>query len=256
MENEVNYKFIQFFQIKCPVSCISDNVIEFKDNPNSEIKIIKIITHSFKRLPKPYETQCYEYPTNETQFHCLNKCYEKSYQNHFQCIPKYNSLLTIRLYDDYIDPNVTFCSDYYINKENEFNNNLHHICLLKCPVACVNDLFLHQTTTEDIRTLHYMTEYTFGLNNHFYIEITYLPQLLFIQLVISIANILSLWHGISFIGLLQDMMGYIGRYADNTYIIQILYYIRCSNVNSLPLKILLKVSNYSNIQFVTNFQLS
>ena len=93
--------------------------------------------------------------------------------------------------------------------------------------------------------------YKFSLNENFYIQITYLPQLLFIQLVISIANILSLWHGISFIGLLQDMMGYIGRYADNCYIIQILYYIRCSNVNSLQLKIYLKVSNGVNVQYVT-----
>src|SRR6185437_4360778 len=93
--------------------------------------------------------------------------------------------------------------------------------------------------------------YKFSLIEHFYIQITYLPQLLFIQLVISIANILSLWHGISFIGLLQDMMGYIGRHVDNCYIIQILYYMRCSNVNSLPLKILLKVSNHSNVHYVT-----
>ena len=143
--NKINFykiKFILHSQNSFPV--ISDNVIEFKDNPNSEMKLIKIIRYSFKRLPKPYETQCYEYPTNETQFHCLNKCYEKSYQNHFQCIPKYNSLLTIRLYDDYIDPNVTFCSDFYINKENKFNYKLIKFCQTKCPVSCISDMFMHQ----------------------------------------------------------------------------------------------------------------
>ena len=107
------------------------------------MKQISIIRYELKRLPKPYDTQCYEYWGNETQFDCLNKCYRNKYENRFKCIPKYNSLLTIQLNDGYIDPNVTFCSNYYTNQNNATNKKIYQICLNKCPVQCFEDLFIY-----------------------------------------------------------------------------------------------------------------
>ena len=125
------------------------------------------------------------------------------------------------------------------------------ICQNMCPVSCAESLYLYKVVNVNSKQVNYYQHFEFELRDSFYILIKYLPRYTFIELIISIANILSLWHGISFIGLLQDMMGYIRRYVDNCYIIQILYYMRCSNVNSLPLKILLKVSNHSNVHYVT-----
>ena len=133
---------------------MTDKVIEFKDNIKYyEIKLIKIMRYLLKRLPKPYDTQCQEYSGNETQFHCLNKCYEKSYQNQFQCIPKYNSLLTIQLHNQYIQPNVTFCQNYYINNETEFNIKIIEYCQHKCPVSCQDNSYLFHVSDTTI-TLH------------------------------------------------------------------------------------------------------
>src|SRR6185437_10470288 len=99
----------------------NDNVVQFKDLVYHHAYTIKIIRYDFKRLPKPYDTQCYDYRENETKFPCLNKCYETEYMNRFQCIPRNNSLLTVRLYDKHIEPNVTFCNNYSINSQHYLN---------------------------------------------------------------------------------------------------------------------------------------
>src|SRR6185437_12985750 len=93
-----------------------------------------------KRLPKPYDTQCYEYSGNETQFQCLDKCYENEYQRKFRCIPKYNSLLTIQLHK-YNSNNINFCSNIYINNGSYVNDQTHEYCKSKCPVNCLENLF-------------------------------------------------------------------------------------------------------------------
>ena len=63
--------------------------------------------------------------------------------------------------------------------------------------------------------------YYFYLNGDFYILIKYSAKNTLITLIISIANILSLWHGISFIGLLQGVITYCEQYVKNTRIINI-----------------------------------
>ena len=76
---------------------VYDNNIEFRDNPNKFVKLISLTRYEFHRLPKPYDTQCHEYSANDTQSHCLNKCYQKAYESRYKCIPKQNSLLIVRL---------------------------------------------------------------------------------------------------------------------------------------------------------------
>ena len=104
---------------------MGDNVFEYRDNTNGfRNRLIKIFRYELKRLPKPYDTRCHEYSANKSQFHCINNCYLNKYLDKFRCIPKYNSLLTIQLSNNLIEPNVTFCPDYYINNDNNFNSEL------------------------------------------------------------------------------------------------------------------------------------
>src|SRR6185437_15297986 len=111
--------------------------------------------------------------------------------------------LTIQFLNEFIVPNVTFCSQYTINDGNEFNTNLNKLCQQNCPVSCdddVYDLYYH-TIDERVNTLHpydgLYAYYKFQLAQHYYIFIIYSPQLTFKGLVISMASILSLWHGIN-----------------------------------------------------------
>jgi hypothetical protein len=200
---------------------LSDDVIHFKDFIDKTWKVIQIIRYDFKRLPKPYDTQCYEYPANETQFHCLNECYRKAYEKRFHCIPKYNSLLTIQLFDDYIEPNVTFCSEYYINENNEFNNIISKLCYYNCPIACMETVFeakLSDFIFDDNLYTVFFNKLKFQLNNNFNSNINYLPKMTFIELLICISNVLSLWHGMTFIGIIVDLFHYIGLYSQNVQI--------------------------------------
>ena len=206
----LKFKFIMHAPNTLPL--LSDDSIQFKDYINNLYQKIYIIRYDFKRLPKPYDTQCYEYSANETQFHCINKCYETEYQNHFKCIPKNNSLLTIRLYDKYIEPNVTFCSQFNLNNIHNFNQRLINLCKHKCPVQCLDSLFLSNVVPIP---LHSYRWFEFILNNDYYILIKYSEEFTFIGLIISIANILSLWHGVSFISLLKITSAFISQNIHN-----------------------------------------
>ena len=62
----------------------------------------------FKKLPKPYETNCRNYG-NSNRFECLNECYLNGYNQKWNCTPNDNHLLTIVLKNGIIEPNVKFC---------------------------------------------------------------------------------------------------------------------------------------------------
>jgi len=188
---------------------LTDDFIHLKDYIDDKTsKSIQIIRYDFKRLPKPYDTQCYEYPANETQFHCLNECYEKAYEKRFHCIPKYNSLLTIQLFNDYIEPNITFCEHYNINNKTDINRYLIKSCNIKCPSPCRGSLFLSNI-------LDTIDDFNFNLYHNYYNLVKYTEAITFIDLIIKMANILSLWHGISFIGVLNKFLNIINHNITN-----------------------------------------
>ena len=205
----INYYKIKFI-IHSPnrFPDIFDNIIQFKDLMDEQKRNIQIIRYDFKRLPKPYDTQCYDYRDNETQIHCINKCYETEYRKHFQCIPTNNSLLTVRLYDKYIEPNVTFCNNYSINNRLDINRRLREWCKSRCPVQCLDSLYLSNV----IHFSGLLTGYKFRFIDEYYISINYSNTYTFIGLIISIANIMCLWHGISFINIINGLGIYIHKY--------------------------------------------
>jgi hypothetical protein len=50
-----------------------------------------------------------------------------------------------------------------------------------------------------------LISYRFALSDQFYVTINYAPTITIMTLVINIANILSLWHGINLISLIADL---------------------------------------------------
>ena len=83
--------------------------IHFTDNSLNQMTDFTIFLnkYEFKKLPKPYETQCQEYGDSyagSNRFECLNSCYRNGYNRHLNCTPNHNHLLTIQLNDGIIEP--------------------------------------------------------------------------------------------------------------------------------------------------------
>src|SRR6185437_11751831 len=92
--------------------------------------------------------------------------------------------------------------------------NMVQQCLIQCPVSCFKSIYLYELN-EVYKTL---STVKFKLRGSAYIAIIYSKKYTFIGLIISMANILSLWHGISFIGLLRDIIAFIQRFLYNSRI--------------------------------------
>ena len=114
--------------------------ISITEHPEYHIYIKKIV---FKRLPKPYDTNCEDYE-NSTRFQCLNDCYYKQYMDSIQCIPNSESLYTFEVKQQNDEKNITFClsDDKYLN----FKYKIQIKCDKQCLVSC--------------RDYYYSTEYT------------------------------------------------------------------------------------------------
>ena len=76
----------------------------------------------FERLPKPYDTDCQEYDTNN-QFECINNCFKMKYHNRFGCIPSQDSLFTYKL-----DDHINFCNDTFLNNLTLMNSAIESSC--------------------------------------------------------------------------------------------------------------------------------
>ena len=190
----------------------SDPTIDVNVNLNNQHKLIKMSRNEFKRLPPPYDTGCREYPDgNGRRFQCLNGCYLRYYTSELKCVPISDSRLTIKLYAFNIEPNVTFClNDSLIDnsKISKVNHMIDSNCPHECPAPCVENVYSYRMiVTEDISKSYVLqlTYYRFELSDQFYVTINYAPTITIMTLVINVANILSLWHGINLISLIADL---------------------------------------------------
>ena len=187
--------------------------IHFTDNSLNQMTDFTIFLnkYEFKKLPKPYETQCQEYGdsyVDSNRFKCLNNCYRNGYNRHLNCTPNHNHLLTIQLNDGIIEPKVKFCVKNE-DKVNEINWKLNRLCFKSCPESCKQILFRPSIEMSYVdngfRSQPKHVTYDFKIKDKTFIKINFEPKYLFINLIIDISNTLSLWHGISF----QDFLFFI-----------------------------------------------
>ena len=211
--------FVPHENHRIPLS--SDPTIGVNVNVNTPYKLIKMVRNEFKRLPPPYDTGCREYPDdgNGRRFQCLNGCYLRYYTSELKCVPISDSRLTIQLYAFNMEPNVTFClNDSLIDNStiSKVNHMIDSNCPHECPAPCVENVYSYRmfdNIVTDIlmdhdRSLSYSLElisYRFALSDQFYVTINYAPTITIMTLVINVANILSLWHGINLISLIADL---------------------------------------------------
>ena len=187
------------------------NEFELTDNSVIQLNSYRIVYNriDFKKLPKPYETNCRNYGRSN-RFQCLNECYLNGYQQKWNCTPNDNHLLTVVLKNNSIEPKVKFC--HKTDTETQiFNIYLRNLCIENCLESCEHVYFSTsiEVDVKNFDNMFTMTTYSpnfkFLIKENFYSQIIFNPRITFISLIISITNILSLWHGMSIL----SIFGYI-----------------------------------------------
>ena len=131
---------------------LTTDEIQVTDNSINQLDCYKLFIErkDFKKLPKPYETNCRNYG-NSNRFECLNECYLNGYNQKWNCTPNDNHLLTIVLKNGIIEPNVKFCYKDD-NQIKEFNNYLKRFCFTQCLESCEQTLFsVHQMKYQKLK---------------------------------------------------------------------------------------------------------
>ncbi len=152
---------------------------------------IKITKLQFDRLPPPYETQCYDYGKS-SRFQCVNEWYESMYRQELKCIPFEDSLMTIDLNDKYKYNSLNFCKNRTKIVKNEL---IEHDCSRLCGTPCQDDYFSYDS---EMIFKPLIEPIIFYIDGKYYSRLIYSPKTTFYSLIIDMANIWSLWHGISF----------------------------------------------------------
>ena len=101
-----------------------------KNEPQFRKIIFKETKIEFKKLPRPYETNCQNYGKSN-RFKCLNNCYFKEYQDSIECIPNFNSLYTFKLSDRNNEQNIS-CSEENQGEVKNVNLIIKEKCTRKC----------------------------------------------------------------------------------------------------------------------------
>ena len=214
--DEVDFSTTRYFKKKFFIHSykelpeITTNEFELTDNSVIQLNAYRIAYNriDFKKLPKPYETNCRNYGKSN-RFECLNECYLNGYNQKWNCTPNDNHLLTVVLKNNSIEPKVKFC--HKTDKETqEYNNFLRNYCFKECLESCEHAHFFISIEPDNHHieefTFTYFLEYKFILKEKFYSKIIFNPRITFIDLIISITNILSLWHGISFLSIFSNLL--------------------------------------------------
>ena len=168
--------------------------------------LAKLEKFEFQRLPKPYDTNCQKYG-NSTRFQCLNECYFDGYMSSdIKCIPNSESLYSIVLNDYSKDSEHTFCpyvDPYFIKKLNSYlTERCNQICLDSC-----EDMYYSTQYDETIGSFllgHFSIR--LQLKSFYFKRFKYFAKMTFISLILNMANIFSLWHGVTVLGLLKKVI--------------------------------------------------
>ncbi len=170
----------------------------------------------FKKLEPPYDTNCRKY-VNKTRADCLNHCFIKFKNSSKNCINDEQFLITFRINRNGLEPNISFktCDQ---NARKEGNSvNLHVNCSKECPVSCEEQIF----TFENIIFSFFNLNYTFDFYENYYTSINYSPNMLFMEYIIKVANLLSLWHGIDFTSIRDQIFELFALFLTKTKILNI-----------------------------------
>jgi hypothetical protein len=145
----------------------------------------------FKRLPSPYDTNCFDYRGSvKSRAQCLNELMIKNFLK-FKCLPKNHEQITFVIKNkSYAEFNYRFCRDSVVN-------SVEKISFSYCKIECEEEIY--DITNE--KSNYRWTDFNMTINHQRYMIVKYRPELEFIQFLANFGGLLGLWHGISFIDL-------------------------------------------------------
>ena len=252
----INRRFIIHSQDLLPILTDSDLSITDRTTVAKKGFSIKLTKFQFERLPKPYDTNCQMYG-NSTRFQCLNECYFDGYmRSHIKCIPNSESLYTFEINVENENRSKIFCESDDENSIKYLNINLREKCFDKCLVSC--DEIYFSTDYEEIQSFDNVESgpmYMLILKDIYYRKIKHSPKMTFFILLISIANIWSLWHGINF----QQIFDIILRFSKFMEFLELLFSfgkkiiicLKLGKIISFLIEFEKKVKNKINIQVIS-----
>jgi hypothetical protein len=161
---------------------------------------LKFSEYNFKRLEYPFDTNCKVYE-NKTRAECLNECYVRKQIKSKNCIKNEEFLFTFDINSDGLEPDIQFCLNDENSKNNSYFGNQLKFCNKECPVSCEEQIILSELSTFRYDSNPQNERIVLNFYKNYYIDINYSPNMLFMAYIISVANLLSLWHGIDFLSI-------------------------------------------------------
>jgi hypothetical protein len=193
-------------------------------------------TIKVKRLPPPYDSNCYDYENSKSfknRGQCINDCVYKKILKKYDCIPR-ESANVLTLYDN-MTLDSTFCVD------NHFEDFSEDDCSDRCLKPC-EDIFFTSFLTEIDRFSSYKTQ-----------DIVYINKIYmtFIYFMSSIGGLLGLWNNVSVYDLQLIFIKICGKIFTSKLITKLSKYIFSIKIlqsfdliRSFVTKINLKVKKY------------
>ena len=195
--------------------------------------IIKISKSKITNLEWPYSSMCKNYEES-SQFECLNQCYHNSYIELLQCIPNTN-YHAIFLSNNY-------STNEYCQDDVKITEKLKNQIIFKCGTTCRTPCIIHIYDTINEKLL--FNQFSFDISSEFkiisnyYQHIINYPKLTIMNLVINIANTLSLWNGTHFFLFMMKAFNIFGFF----FTLSIQRFQNDRDINLLTKKSLVKVS--------------
>jgi hypothetical protein len=156
-----------------------------------------------KRLPPPYDSNCFNYKTNglvKSRGHCINYCIIDKILNKYNCIPK-NMRQIFTLFDN-ISLNAMFCSEVNVEFSKEETD-----CKENCLKPCEEPFFKFEMDTDRHEIIE-PSEQKYVI----YINKIYMT---FIDFMVSFGGLLGLWNNISIYDLLLYLYKFVQIFIDH-----------------------------------------
>jgi hypothetical protein len=169
----------------------------------------------FKKLEPPYDTNCRKY-VNKTRADCLNHCFIKFQNSSKNCINDEQIFITFRINRNGLEPNISFNTCDQNARKEQNSVNLKVMCSKQCPVLCEEQVFTFENPFFFLNL-----NYTFDFNENYYTFINYSPNMLFMEYIIKVANLLSLWHGIDFTSIRDQIFELFALFVTKTKMLNI-----------------------------------
>ncbi len=153
----------------------------------------------------------------------MNECYIREQIKSQNCIKNEEFLIMFKINANGLEPDIQFCLNEHNLKNNSFLANQMKLCSKECPVSCEEQLFiaessnsLNQKSDENLKSK--IRKLNLNTYKSYYIDINYSPNILFMQYIIGVANLISLWYGLDVTTIMDQIFSFFLKLSMKTEI--------------------------------------